>query len=133
MEEKKSTVVYFCDILNGNTDVINIPEVMAYAEKLSGVSMVWLPNDVSLSDLEQVAKNVKKNNLVRVVIAGNNPGMHKSFFSKVLVLSGNNPEDVFLASFTEHGAFYKADTDRAKAIVACAVHNIPFESAAVPD
>jgi len=133
MEEKKSTVVYFCNTLNGNNDVINIPEVIAYAEKLSGVSQIWLPADVSLIDPEQVSMNIKKNNLTRIVIAGSNPGMYKSFFSKSLVLSGNNPEDVYLASFTEHGALNKVDTDRAKAIVACAVYNVPFESAAVPE
>lgn len=133
MEEKKSTVVYFCNILNGNTDVINIPEVSAFAEKLSGVSAVWLPADISLSDPEQVAKKIKKNNLKRIVIAGSNPGMYKSFFSKSMVLAGNNPEDVFLASFQEYGANHKADLERAKAIVACTVFGVPFENAAVPE
>jgi len=133
MEEKQSTVVYFCNTLNGNTDVINIPEVTAYAERLPGVSMVWLPADISLSDPEQMAKKIKKNNLKRIVIAGSNPGMYKSFFSKSMVLAGNNPEDVFLASFTENGALYKADTNRAKAIVACAVYGVSFESAAIPE
>jgi len=131
MDEKKSTVVYFCNTFNGDTDVINIPEILAYTEKLSGVSKVWLPADISLSDPEQVARKIKMNNLTRIVIAGSNPGMYKSLFSKSMVLSGNNPEDVFLAGFTEHGALNKADTPRAKAIVACAVFGVPFEIAAV--
>jgi heterodisulfide reductase subunit A len=133
MEEKKSTAVYFCNSLNGNTDVINLPEVIAYAEKLSGVTLVWLPADISLSEPEQVVKKIKKNNLKRLVIAGSNPGMYKSLFSKSMILAGNNPEDVFLASFQEYGANYKADTERAKAIVACAVLGVPFEYAAVPE
>jgi len=133
MEENKSTAVYFCNTLNGNADVINIPEVIAYAGKLSQVSMVWLPADISLSDPEEVARRIKRNKLTRIVIAGNNPGMFKSFFSRALVISGNNPEDVILASFVEHGAYNKADTDRAKAIVACAVYNVSFESAAIPE
>ncbi len=133
MEEKKSTVVYFCNTLNGNTDVINIPEVMAYAKKLSGVSLVWLPSDISLSDPEQIAKIIKKSNINRLVIAGSNPGMYKSFFSKAMVLAGNKPDSVYLAGFTEHGAITKADTERAKAIVACAVYTVSFESATVPE
>ena len=92
MEEKKSTVVYFCNTLNGNNDVINIPEVIAYAEKLSGVSQIWLPADVSLIDPEQVSMNIKKNNLTRIVIAGSNPGMYKNFFSRAMTIAGENPE-----------------------------------------
>ncbi len=133
MEDIKSTVVYFCSALNGDTDVINIPEVIAYTEKLPEVFMVWLTSDISLSDTELVAKKIRKNNLKRIVIAGSNPGMYKSFFSKAMVLSGNNPDDVILANFQEYGAFNKADTDRAKAIIACALYDISFESAAVPE
>jgi len=133
MEEKKSTVVYFCNKLNGTSDVIYLPEIIEYARNLSGVAMVWLPDDISLSDPEQVAKQIKKSNLQRIVIAGNNPGMYKSFFSKAMVISGYSPEDVILASFTEHGALDKADTDKAKAIIACGVYGVSFESAAIPE
>ncbi|HWR33020.1 MAG TPA: CoB--CoM heterodisulfide reductase iron-sulfur subunit A family protein, partial [Chitinophagaceae bacterium] len=118
---------------NGTTDHINSPEVIAYAANLPGVSTIWLPSDISLTDAEQVAREIKKNNLKRIVIAGNNAGMHKSFFSRAMVLAGNNPEDVILASFLEYGASHKSDVERAKAIVACAVYGVPFEMAAVPE
>lgn len=133
MEEKKSTVVYFCNHLNGNADSISLPEVIDHTRKLPGVSMLWLPGDISLSEPDQVAKKIKKNNLQRVVIAGTDPGMYKSFFSKVMVISGLSPDEVTLASFTEHGALYKSDTDRAKAIISCAVFGVPYENAAVSD
>ena len=133
MEEIKPTAVYFCNSLNGNTDVIDVPGVIAYCEKLTGVYKTWLPNDISLSDPEQVAGKIEKDNIKRVVIAGSNPGMYKSLFAKSMVLAGNSSDDVFLASFAEHGAFNKADTDWAKAIVACAVYGVPFEDAAVPE
>ena len=133
MEEKKLTVVYSCDTLNGSTDAINSPEVLAYAANLSGVSDIWLPSDISLTDPEQVARKLKKNNLKRIVIAGSYAGMYKSFFSRAMVLAGNNPEDVILASFQEYGANHKGDVERAKAIVACAVYGVPFENAAISD
>jgi heterodisulfide reductase subunit A2 len=133
MEEKKLTVIYSCDPTNGSTDHTNSPEVIAYAANLPGVSTIWLPTDISLTDAEQVAREIKKNNLKRIVIAGNNAGMHKSFFSRAMVLAGNNPEDVILASFLEYGASHKSDVERAKAIVACAVYGIPFENAAIPE
>ncbi len=133
MKEQKSTVVWFCDTYIGDNDNIGFPEVLDYAEKLSGVSNVWGPADVTLSDPEQVARKIKISNLKRIVIAGSNPGMYKSFFSKSMVLAGNNPEDVVLSSFTEHGALSRSDTYRAKAIIACAVLGVPFEEAALPE
>jgi heterodisulfide reductase subunit A len=133
MEEIKLTVVYSCDPSNGGTDHINSPEVIAYAANLPGVSAIWLHSDISLTDPEQVAREIKKNNLKRMVIVGNNAGMHKSFFSRAMVLAGNNPEDVILANFLEYGASHKSDVERAKAIVACAVYGVPFEMATVTE
>lgn len=132
MDEIKYTVVYSCDTVTGNTDHSNSSEIIDYASKLPGVSTVWFPSDISLKDPEQVAKELQKNNLKRIIIAGDNAGMHKSFFSKAMVLAGNNPEDVVLASYLEYGASHKSEVDRAKAIVACAVYGVPFEYAADP-
>jgi heterodisulfide reductase subunit A len=133
MEEIKLTAIYSCDTLNGSTDPLNSPEIIDYAAKLPGVSAVWLPSDISLTDPEQVSKKIQKNNIKRIVIAGNNAGMHKSFFSRAMVLAGNNPGDIILASFLEYGASHKNEVERAKAIVACAVYGVPFENAAVPE
>ncbi len=133
MKENTTTVVYFCNALNENTDVIDIPEVIAYIEKLSQAFKVWLPADISLSDPEQVAKKIKKDAIKRVVIAGNDPGMDKSLFARSMVLAGNSPDDVLLASYTEHGALNKVDTDRAKAIIACSVYGIPLADVDAPE
>jgi heterodisulfide reductase subunit A len=132
MEEIKNTVVYSCDTVTGNTDHSDSSEIIDYASKLPGVSAVWFPSDISLKDPEQVAKQLQKNNLKRIVISGDNAGMHKSFFAKAMVLAGNDPEDVILASYLEYGASHKSEVERAKAIVACAVYGVPFEYAADP-
>ena len=133
MNDKKSTVIYFSFSLNGKSDFINIPEIVEYSKKLPDVAGVWLPEDISISEPEQVAKKIKKNNISRIVIAGTSPGMHKSFFSTAMVLSGNDPEDIVLANFMEYDALSNASTDRAKALIACAVYGVPFESVAVPE
>src|SRR5574338_536993 len=130
MEGIKYTVVYSCDTVTGNTD--HSSEIIDYASKLPGVSTVWYPSDISLKDPERVAKQLQKNNLKRIVIAGDNAGMHKSFFAKAMVLAGNNPDDVVLASYLEYGASHKSEVERAKAIVACAVYGVPFANAADP-
>ena len=47
--------------------------------------------------------------------------------------SGANPDEVRLASFKEFGIGLEGPTERAKAILACAVHGVPFGLAAVPE
>ena len=48
-------------------------------------------------------------------------------------MAGGNPEEVRLASFREHGAQSGDTTERAKAVVACAVHGVPFSLVAIPE
>ena len=50
-----------------------------------------------------------------------------------MVLAGNPADDVILASFREYGAITANMTDRAKAILTCAVYGTTFEEAALPE
>jgi heterodisulfide reductase subunit A len=133
MEEVKLTVIYCCDTPQESFDSQGYSEILKYASRLPNVSAVWYPSDISLKDPEQVAKKLQKDNLKRIVIAGDNAGMHKSFFSKAMLLAGNELDDVVLASFLEYGASHESAVERAKAIVACAVYGVPFEIAAEPE
>ena len=132
MGEKKLTGIYFCKS-NMLSDTVNLSEIAEYASKSLDVSIVWNSQDISLSDHKNVVNKIKENNLKRIIVAGDMPGMVKSFFTKAMVDAGNKPEDVFLASFREHGAIRKTDTERAKAIIACAIYGISFDTAAVTD
>ena len=133
MEGIKTTAVFFSNSTRGESDIIDIPEIIGYTEKLINVNSVWLYDDINIYSPELVSRKIKKDNIKRIVIAGQNPGMYKSLFAKALVLAGSAPEDVILASFPEHGALTKSDTEWAKAIVACAVNNVPFENATITE
>ncbi len=133
MEGIKTTAVFFSYSSNGDTDIIDIPEVISYTEKLIKVNSIWLQDDISLYSPELVSRKIKKDTIKRIVVAGQNPGMYKSLFAKAMVLAGFDPDEVILASFPEHGALKKSDTGWAKAIVACAVNNIPFETATLTE
>jgi heterodisulfide reductase subunit A len=50
-----------------------------------------------------------------------------------MVIAGNSAHDLILAGYRELGTLRKQDTERAKAIVACAIYNVPFEDAALPE
>lgn len=133
MAEQKPIGIYLCKSTNGHADVLDITEVSAYARKIPEVAVVWDTTDINLADVSMAASKIREKNLKRIVIAGDTPGYFKSFFALAMVAAGNNPTDVMLASFKEHGATCFADTDRAKAILYCAVNDIPFETASLPD
>ena len=59
------------------------------------------------------------------MLAADHPGFYKAAFSRALVLAGGDGEQVRLASFAERGD--GASTERAKALVACAVQSLPFD------
>ncbi|MFH0864643.1 MAG: CoB--CoM heterodisulfide reductase iron-sulfur subunit A family protein [Bacteroidota bacterium] len=131
MGEKKITGIYFYNP-NGLSDSVDFSEVSSHMTKNPDVSVIWNQQDIPLTDHNKAVSKIKEKNLKRIIIAGNMPGMVKSYFTKVMVAAGNNPEDVILASFRENNALTKRDTERAKAIVTCAVYDIPFEIAASP-
>ncbi|MDD5570716.1 MAG: CoB--CoM heterodisulfide reductase iron-sulfur subunit A family protein [Bacteroidales bacterium] len=129
MADTKLTGIYFQSAIKGNEDTVNFTEVAAYIKKYNNVAAIWNADEVSLADANNVAAKIKEKNIKRFVIAGDKPGMEKSFFTKAMVNAGNKAEDVIIASFREHGAIRNADTNRAKAILACAVNAVPFEEA----
>lgn len=133
MDEKVNIAVCFCQPTNGHTDVVDISEIAAYTQKIPAVRTIWYTSDLPMADVDAIAGKIKEESIDRVILAGDQPGMYKSLFAKALVSAGKQVKNVIQAGFREHGALYKSDTDRAKAIVACSVYNVPFESAAYPD
>lgn len=131
MGENERTGIFFCSNLNGNEDVVDIFKIAKNAEKKPNVSVVWYSSDISLSDTKKFASEIK--NLKRLIIAGYKTGTVKSFLTEAMVIAGKNPENILMADFNEYGANTKADTEKAKAIVECAILGVPFETASVPD
>ncbi len=132
MGEKKLTGIYFYNP-NGHSSTVDYSAIAEYVRKNSDVSVVWDSQDISLSDNNKVVDKIKKENLKRIIVAGDMPGMVKSYFAKAMVAAGNKPEDVFVASFREFGAIRPSDTERAKAIMACAIEGVSFDTAATTE
>jgi len=132
MEEKKHTGIYFYNP-EGLSETVDFSEVATYVSNNSDISVVWNYNDISLSDHSKLVNKIKEKKLQRIIIAGNMPGMVKSFFTKAMVAAGNKPGDLFLASFREYGAIRHTDTERAKAIMACAIQGVSFDTGATTE
>ncbi len=133
MSNAVKTGVYFCKHLNGHPDSIKLNELYAFAEGMEEVSHIWKTGDLDLLDHQKLAGVISAQGINRIVLAGEKPGFIQSMFSKALAVAGMDPAQITNVSFTEHNATRQKDTPLAKAILACAVLDVPFELAAIPD
>lgn len=104
----------------------------SYAANLRAVEKVRLLGFRPRVDVKALAEEIRREQLDRIVLAGDSPGHFKPAFARAMQLAGGDPGEVRLASFREHGAGSADATDRAKAVLACAVHGVPYPLVAVP-
>jgi heterodisulfide reductase subunit A len=124
--------VFICQAGIAETEAVNLEAVRLYASNLPDVETVEVLGLMPKLDPQAVAKRITESRLDRLVIAGDSPGFFKPAFTRAMNLAGGQPDEVRLASFRQYGADAANPTERAKAIVACAVYGVPFSLAAVP-
>jgi heterodisulfide reductase subunit A len=130
-EAQLRTGVYICQ--TEADESVNYDSVANYALNLPGVGVVKRLGGKSAIDPLKASEEIRARQLERIVIAGDSPGYFKPALTRAMALAGGNPDEVWLASFREHGGVIQNPTERAKAIVACAVFGVPFSLAAVPE
>jgi heterodisulfide reductase subunit A len=133
MGSKHRVGVYFCQAGVGRAPEPDLHEVTRYAESLTCVGLVRDLGSSPTVTAESLAEEITAQSLDAVVLAGDAPGYFKPLLTRALTLAGRDPEETRLASFGEHGAGLAGPTAAAKAVVACAVHRVPFGIAATPD
>jgi heterodisulfide reductase subunit A len=124
------TGIFFCQ-LEENFE-LNLDSVAKYAANLPGVKKVENMGTRPHLEASALSEMIVQEGLDRIVLAGDMPGYFKPVFTKAMSLAGHDTDQVFLASFREHGASGGGALDRAKAIVASACQAVPFALAAVP-
>ena len=132
MVKAARTGVYICRAGTGAADSVDLRVLAEYAGKLPAVAMVNVMSEGACLDPASVGEQIKKDDLGRVVIAADSPGYFKPLFSRAMTLAGKDPENVVLASFVGNGAGRAGSTERAKAVLDCAVNGVPFGLAATP-
>jgi heterodisulfide reductase subunit A len=127
---RKDTGIFFMNgSFNENNDPVDIDEVSSYAYGIPGVNTIWHSGDFPSLEAGLLAEKIRESDLKRIIIAGDTPGQVKNLFTKAMIRAGNDPKDVLLASFRDHGAIYKSHTERAKGILLCALYGLIYESA----
>ena len=111
---------------------VDYQAVADYARGLPQVGQVTLFQEPKKLTPPVLTNEFKKAGFNRIIIAGESPGYFKPAFTRAMAEAGGNPDEVRIASFREHGVGLEGPTDRAKAIVACAVFGVPFGLAAIP-
>ncbi len=124
--------VYICQENPEAGGGVNLDSVAKYAANLPDVAQVRSLGVRPKLLPEPLAAEIGRQGLDRLVIAGDSPGYFKPAFTRAMALAGGDPGEVRLASFREHGAISYDETERAKAILACAVSGVSFWLAAVP-
>lgn len=124
--------VFLCQAGTVPIDTVDLSAVAHYAANLPQVESVRDLGVLPTLNPSALADEISQDRLERIVIAGDSPGFFKPAFTRAMALAGREPNEVRLASFRQHGANTRNSTERAKAIVACAVYGVPFSLAAVP-
>ncbi len=132
MSNAVKTGVYFCKHVNGHPDSIQPDELYAFAEGMEEVAQVWKAGDLDPLDHRKLAGVIGNQGINRIVLAGETPGFIQPMFSKAMAAAGVDPSMITNVSFREYNATRQKDTNLAKAILACAVLDVPFEMAAIP-
>jgi heterodisulfide reductase subunit A2 len=128
--------VYLCRADESARTLEELNAVASYAIQLPGVGAVRVVAAMKALTPDVVAQQLREERLTEVVVAGDSPGFLKGAFARALADAGRDPAQLRLASFREHGAADGPGSplalERAKAVVACAVHDVPFALAAEP-
>ncbi len=127
LEEKPRIGVFVCHCGINIGGVVNVPEVMKYAQALPGV--VYSEDNLytcSAEGIDSIKEAIKLKKLNRVVVASCTPRTHEPLFRSACVDAGVNPYLFELANIREHCSWVhmrepdKA-TEKAKDIVRMAV------------
>lgn len=124
--------VFVCHTADSPLGPADLQVLADQAERLPGVMLARVLLAERDLDPEALERQIRKAGLRTLVVAGWTPGFHKGAFARALAQAGGDPARIRLASFREHGATGARALDRATAVVACAVHDVPFGLAAEP-
>jgi len=125
MGSLSKTGIYF--YFSSNSSSTYIQEIITYLSKIPDVKIAY-PIDISIySKKDKLVNEIREKELEKIIIAGDSPGMLKSFFSSAMAKSGINPDNTALINFNEHGISAKSDKDKAIALLLGAIYDIPYE------
>ena len=141
MTEEPRIGVYVCDCGFNIAGVVNVPDVVAYAKGLKGVTVAREYKYMCSSPgQEMIQKDIREGKLDRVVVASCSPHLHEATFRRAAEVAGANPFLVHMVNIREQVSWVTKDprdaTEKAKALIAAGVArdalHTPHERRSVP-
>lgn len=129
--EKPRIGLYVCHC---GTNISKMVDVKAIADEMKDAANIVITRDYKYmcSDPGQdlVIKDIKENNLNRIVVAACSPRIHELTFRKALQKAGLNPYMLQMANIREHVSWVHTDkkeaTKKAKALVSAAARRVNY-------
>jgi NADH:ubiquinone oxidoreductase subunit E len=141
MNDQERIGVYVCHCGTNIAHTVDVGAVVAHAKALSGV-LIAREYKYMCSDpgQEMIKRDIKEQDLTRVVVASCSPLMHEETFRKVCQEAGLNRFLFQMANIREHCSWVHSDrleaTAKAKRLVTAAVRRVcyhePLEEREVP-
>lgn len=123
--------VYVCECGVNIAATVDVPAVVAMAERMPGVVLAR-PHKYMCSEPGQqtIQDDIRKHHLNRVVVASCTPRMHEPTFQRAVEAAGLNPYQFEMANIREHVSWVVRDrgdaTEKAKRLVRSAVARVAF-------
>jgi len=115
--------------ISGNGS-LNFDALYENFKNYSQISKIWDLRTSEKAAVKAIVKELNRNPVDQLIIAGNTPGFLRGYFERAMVNAGRSVNDIRLVSFQEYGLMSDEDTAMAKAVVDCAVKGVAFEMAA---
>ena len=130
MNERIMTAVFFGHVLNGSPDNLQTSELKDLLRDHPLIETIWDQSDFPLFNINRVAQHLADNKIHRVILAGHNPGLYKSFFTRAMLMADLDPAGIIIVNLREYGIFKKEEACIAASLILCAVYGIPYETLA---
>ena len=131
MKNHLRTGVFFYYPGKKNGNQLDYKDLIRYVTTVDEHVLTWSCGETVCTE-EQIRFRIASENLERLILVGEMPGLVKPLFAKCMALEKKDPANVSLVSFGEFG-IRPGDMDRARQLLACALYDIPYEIAALPD
>lgn len=128
-----STGIYFYFAPENHIESFNWDEIFDHCLKLPEVKSVWNSNSIKITDHQILVEEIQKNDINQIVIAGSRPGIIKTAISKAMREAGKDPQNILLADLNSNMFSSEQNTEYVKAIISCAVYNVPFENSLITE
>jgi heterodisulfide reductase subunit A2 len=126
LAESQCIVILASSFFQNGSKGVDLPILASYASRLKGVAGVFYYDSLRENE-EALQLIVGRHHIMRVILAGDRPGLCQPLVKSVLRSVGASKAELVLLSYDEYGINHYSDPELAKAYLFCAVHGLPYE------